>query len=178
MEYFTQCLKITKKSHFTTSRAKRAMFTFKKWIFAPKIYIKNILNFFFGKWDILRYFQTQCFMRRIIFSKNLFLRVCSLLSTKLQTLSNWKSAHAFCKVCLHIILRSLYFYPFTHLVKCHINNESWVDEKWNMVARMSIIFPFSKCSKFNQNVSIMRMTMVLLQLSLFSNSSFTSVGAF
>ena len=114
---------------------------------AKNLHEKNLI--FFGKWDILRYFQTQCFMRRIIFSKNLFLRVCSLLSTKLQTLSNWKSAHAFCKVCLHIILRSLYFYPFTHLVKCHINNESWVDEKWNMVARMSIIFPFSKCSKFN-----------------------------
>ena len=120
--------------------------------FRAKNLHKKYLEFFVWKWDILRYFQTQCFMRRIIFSKNLFLRVCSLLSTKLQTLSNWKSAHAFCKVCLHIILRSLYFYPFTHLVKCHINNESWVDEKWNMVARMSIIFPFSKCSKFNQNV--------------------------
>ena len=134
---------------------------------AKNLHEKYFDFFFLESETFCGIFKRSALWDGLSLAKIFFLRVCSLLSTKLQTLSNWKSAHAFCKVCLHIILRSLYFYPFTHLVKCHINNESWVDEKWNMVARMSIIFPFSKCSKFNQNVSIMK-----------NGYGFTSVGAF
>ena len=102
------------------------------------------------KWDILGDFQTLCFMRRIIFSKNL-LFYDSLYCQRNCKLWVIENQHTHFKVCLHIILGSLFcwkcFYPFTLLVKCHINNDESSRRKMKYGSSHEYHFCISKVFK-------------------------------
>ena len=89
-------------------------------------------------------------MRRIIFSKNL-LFYDSLYCQRNCKLWVIENQHTHFKVCLHIILGSLFcwkcFYPFTLLVKCHINNDESSRRKMKYGSSHEYHFCISKVFK-------------------------------